>query len=74
VFAGTLGQEANIDWDIITVDGTNYYQALYKQGQGEFNARNVTSDVSLTVLVKNNSGVTLDQVIISLLGATYEEA
>jgi len=71
IFEGTLGQDKNIDWDLIPITGIQYWQSIYERGKGDMMHRNIAADVSLTVLVRNASGTTLDQVVISILGATY---
>lgn len=71
IFTGTLGRDRNIDWDLMTYEGHQYWTGIFKSGQMDLVYRNIAADVSLTVLVKNSSGITLDYVEIYVLGATY---
>jgi len=71
LFTASLGQDRELVWNLITIGGQDYWQAVYQAGQQELMYRNVAADISLTVLMKNNSGATLDVVEISIMGATY---
>lgn len=71
VFTATLGRDRNIDWDLLTIDGNLHWTAVYHGGQEEIQYRNISSDVSMTILVKNSSGVQLDAVEIYIMGSSH---
>lgn len=71
IFTATFGQDRNIVWNLLTVDGVQYWTGNYKQGQEEMGYRKIASDVTFTVALKNNTGITIDVVEIYILGASY---
>lgn len=68
LFTQAIGQNRNIDWDLITIDGTRYWTAIF---QTDIIYRNIDTLESLTVYVKNSSGITLDSVEIYILGSSH---
>lgn len=71
VFTGTLGQDLSATPTLVVIEGEQYWTITFSEGQEDLIYRNIATDVSLTVLVKNSCGLVLDRVEIYILGATY---
>ncbi len=65
LFDSMLGQDRNLTFNLMTWEGTLYWVATLR---AELSHRRVSNDVTITLLLKNSSGATLDYIEPYILG------